>query len=71
MVHGLNQIMEMNQNAEDHERAVKLGICEPGPWRPLTVVERSRLNERLEENREVSFDPGFLENECANKKEGD
>ena len=51
----------MNKKAEDHERAVKLGIVEPGPWRPLTVVEVSMVNERIEEIREVSFDPSILE----------
>ncbi len=61
MVHGLEQIIEMNRNAEEFERAVKLGIVEPGVWRPLTVVERSKLNGKLQEERLTSYDPESLE----------
>jgi tRNA A37 threonylcarbamoyladenosine biosynthesis protein TsaE len=55
--------MKMNKNAEDHEWAVKMGIVESGVWRPLAVVEWSKLNERPQEERSISFELDSLKRE--------
>ena len=60
MMIGLFQIMEMNKQAGDHKRGDKKRIVKPGPWRPLTIYEVPRLNERMEEEREIEFDPSVF-----------
>ncbi len=53
MMHGLEQIIEANKNAEKFEREVKPGILDPGAWMLLTIVERLKLNERIQEKRKI------------------
>ena len=45
MVHGLEQIKEMNRNHANWERLVKAGIVEAGPMRRITPKEMKMLRE--------------------------
>jgi hypothetical protein len=59
MVHGLQQIREMNNNACRIHEAKKLGIVDPGRREDsgrLTIVELDKLG-----RRQVSNEPDILE----------
>ena len=50
MVHGLEQIWEMNENAVKREGLVKPFIVEPGVHRSITHEELEKLRDRQERN---------------------
>jgi len=62
MVHGLEQIKEMNRNHANWELLVKAGIVEPGPMRRITEEEMEKLRE-IEKKKTAGLDylqsPGF------------